>query len=176
MKKIKEFLIFIILIILLSLCALVSIVYEVFPVGLDDSSVLFSNAHYIKLLLSDELFYKSIFNTYYKAIIPSAVIVILFALTVHFLNMKLSRLLFYVIDSLSSAAVAFGYLLFDSSRIGYPLSYYPAHTIMYSASTLQTMNNYHILPDLFFALLSGVLTVFTYWIVESIYYTLKNRK
>lgn len=174
-KKLKELFVFLLLIATFALCFLLSIAFEIFPTALNDSNALFSNAHYIKALLTDELFYKSIFNTYFKAIIQSSVIVVLFTLTVRLLKKKPSRCLFYILDVVVSSVAAFVYLIFDIGHIGYPLSYYPAHTIMYSESTIQTMKNHFILPDLFFALLSGVLAVFIYWIIESVYYTFENR-
>ena len=132
------------------------------------------NAQYLKLFLNDSnFFWNAIFNTYYKAIIFSALAVVCVALLCHFIKYIKSRKVFYPVSVVLASVISF--LSTYMNRVNYfglPMGVYDPQYLISNSPPPISVTIY----DILLALQIGFLTTFLVWLVETFIMFIKSRK
>ena len=167
MKKFKEFLLLFVPLIVLTILPII-----LFVTNQTENSFI-GNAQYLKLFLNDSIFWNAIFNTYYKAIIFSALAVVCVALLCHFIKYIKSRKVFYPVSVVLASVVSF--LSTYMNRVNYfgaPMGVYTTQYMISNSPPPVSVTIY----DILLALQIGFLTTFLFWLVEIFILFIKDRK
>ena len=166
MKKFKEFLLLFVPLIVLTILPII-----LFVTNQTENSFI-GNAQYLKLFLNDSIFWNAIFNTYYKAIIFSALAVVCVALLCHFIKYIKSRKVFYPVSVVLASVISF--LSTYMNRVNYfglPMGVYDPQYLITNTSPHISISVY----DIFLALQIGFLTIFLFWLVELLISFIKKK-
>ena len=167
MKKFKEFLLLFVPLIVLTILPII-----LFVTNQTENSFI-GNAQYLKLFLNDSIFWNAIFNTYYKAIIFSALAVVCVALLCHFIKYIKSRKVFYPVSVVLASVISF--LSTYMNRVNYfglPMGVYDPQYLISNSPPPFSVTIY----DILLALQVGFLTTFLVWLVEIFILFIKSRK
>lgn len=167
MKKIKEFLFLFVPLILLFVLPVVIFVTN------QTENAFMGNAQYLRLFLEDGIFWDAIFNTYYKAIIFSVLMVICFALLCHFIKFIKSRKVFYPVSVVLASVISFFTTYMNRvNYFGLPVGVYDPQYLISNSPPPISVSVY----DVLLALQIGFLTTFLFWLAETFIIFIKNRK
>ena len=167
MKKFKEFLLLFVPLIVLTILPIILFVTN------QTENLFIGNAQYLKLFLNDSIFWNAIFNTYYKAIIFSALAVVCVALLCHFIKYIKSRKVFYPVSVVLASVISF--LSTYMNRVNYfglPMGAYNTQYLISNSPPPFSVTIY----DILLALQIGFLTTFLVWLVEIFILFIKSRK
>lgn len=133
------------------------------------------NAQYLKLFLNDSIFWNAIFNTYYKAIIFSALAVVCVALLCHFIKYIKSRKVFFLVSVVLASVISF--ISTYMNRVNYfglPMGVYdPQYLISNSPPSISISISIY---DVLLALQIGFLITFMFWLLELLVLFIKKKK
>ena len=167
MKKIKEFLLLFVPLIVLTILPII-----LFVTNQTENSFI-GNAQYLKLFLNDSIFGNAIFNTYYKAIIFSALAVVCVALLCHFIKYIKSRKVFYPVSVVLASVISF--LSTYMNRVNYfglPMGVYDPQYLISNSPPSISISIY----DVLLALQIGFLITFIFWLLELLVLFIKKKK
>ena len=167
MKKFKEFLLLFVPFIVFTILPII-----IFVTNLNINAFV-SYEHYLRLFLNDGIFWDAIFNTYYKAIIFSALAVACVALLCHFIKYIKSRKVFYPVSVVLASVVSF--LSTYMNRVNYfgaPMWVYNTQSLISNSPSPVSVTIY----DILLALQISFLITFLFWLVETFISFIKNRK
>ena len=131
------------------------------------------NAQYLKLFLNDSVFWNAIFDTYYKAIIFSALAVVCVALLCHFIKYIKSRKVFYPVSVVLASVISF--LSTYMNRVNYfglPTGVYDPQYLISNSPQPISISIY----DVLLALQVGFLITFIFWLLELLVLFIKKKK
>ena len=167
MKKFKEFLLLFVPFIVLTILPII-----IFVINQNENAFV-SNEHYLRLLLNDSIFWNAIFNTYYKAIIFSALAVVCVALLCHFIKYIKSRKVFYPVSVVCASVVAFLSTYFNRvNYFGLPMGIYDPQYLVSDTAPKISISIY----DIILAMQIGFLTTFLFWLGELLVLLIKKKK
>ena len=167
MKRFKEFLFLFIPLIVSTILPVIIFVTN------QTKNAFVSNAQYLRLFLEDVFFWNAIVNTYFRAIILSALVVIVIALLCHFVKCLRSRKVFYPVSVVLTSVVSF--LSTYMNRVNYfgaPMWAYNTQSLISNSPPPVSVTIY----DILLALQISFLTTFLFWLVETFILFIKNRK
>ena len=167
MKKFKEFLLLFVPLVVLTILPII-----LFVANQTENSFI-GNAQYLKLFLNDSIFWNAIFNTYYKAIIFSALAVVCVALLCHFIKYIKSRKVFYPVSVVLASVISFSSTYMNRvNYFGLPMGVYDPQYLISNSPPPISITIY----DILLALQIGFLTTFLVWLVETFIMFIKSRK
>ena len=167
MKKFKEFLLLFVPFIVFTILPIIIFVTKL------NINAFVSYEHYLRLFLNDGIFWNVIFNTYYKAIIFSAVAVACVALLCHLIKYIKSLKVFYPVSVVLASVISF--LSTYMNRVNYfglPMGVYDPQYLISNSPPSISITIY----DILLALQIGFLTTFLVWLVETFIMFIKSRK
>ena len=167
MKKFKEFLLLFVPFLVFTISPII-----IFVTNLNINGFV-SYEHYLRLFLNDGIFWNVIFNTYYKAIIFSALAIVCVALLCHLIKYIKSRKVFYPVSVVLASVISF--LSTYMNRVNYfglPTGVYDPQYLISNSPQPISISIY----DVLLALQVGFLITFIFWLLELLVLFIKKKK